>query len=491
MRIKKIQLASTFLRSHAVLFLFFFIFIILRLPSLFEPHWYGDEGIYASVAYALEHGRKLYVNVFDNRLPGIYYLYSLASSENRLISIRIFNLVAGLISLAGIYALTLRLKFKRVVVLPLIIATWMLGTPLIEANIANTENFFLPFTIWGTWYALANIPKKLFIAGILFGCSFLVKFPPVFTFVAVGVYLLNNNTPLRKKIHMILTYGFGFMLPIFVVFILLFFVGNLKEAVQFGLMNNTSYITYYSQQVLSPQIKTLVLCITLFMIVILYMKEYISDHILILCILLTFDYYAAIFSGRRYEHYLQQIVPSLSLWSGYIALSLLQKQDVLKKVALVCLFFLVIFAGKFLFYQGTGVIVAMNVPEYYKEFLLGVSSKSYTSFLPFKFFNESAKLKIAKSLTRKYNTSNIFFYTDESWIYDYTQTIPPTFYVASYHQFLVPNGLNRLVNELRASNTDHVVIDRQATLTKQLSDYLNSDYNLTNEDDFFQYFQRK
>lgn len=50
-------------------------FIILRLPSLFEPHWYGDEAVYAAVAHAIEKGRTLYVDVWDNKPPGIYFIY--------------------------------------------------------------------------------------------------------------------------------------------------------------------------------------------------------------------------------------------------------------------------------------------------------------------------------------------------------------------------------------------------------------------------------
>jgi len=36
------------------------IFILLRLPSLVEPYWYGDEGIYQVIGKALNSGRVLY-----------------------------------------------------------------------------------------------------------------------------------------------------------------------------------------------------------------------------------------------------------------------------------------------------------------------------------------------------------------------------------------------------------------------------------------------
>src|SRR5437867_2962954 len=49
---------------------------LLRLPSLFEPPWYDDEGIYAAVANSLLNGQSLYTQVLDNRPPGIYLIYS-------------------------------------------------------------------------------------------------------------------------------------------------------------------------------------------------------------------------------------------------------------------------------------------------------------------------------------------------------------------------------------------------------------------------------
>src|SRR3712207_5333490 len=101
------------------------LFIILRIPSLYEPHWYGDEGIYASVAYALEHGKKMYVSVFDNRLPGIYFLYSLGTSETRLVFVKVMNLLAGLISIAGIIALGKKLNLKGAVLVALSVAVWL------------------------------------------------------------------------------------------------------------------------------------------------------------------------------------------------------------------------------------------------------------------------------------------------------------------------------------------------------------------------------
>lgn len=50
---------------------------ILRIPSLFEPFWYGDEGIFAAVGHGLNKGQMLYLETWDNKPPMIYIYYSL------------------------------------------------------------------------------------------------------------------------------------------------------------------------------------------------------------------------------------------------------------------------------------------------------------------------------------------------------------------------------------------------------------------------------
>jgi len=73
-----------------------FVFFILRLPSLFEPNWYGDEGIYQVLGLGIKAGRLLYRDIFDNKPPLLYILYSLASSDE--FTIKLVSLIFGLSS---------------------------------------------------------------------------------------------------------------------------------------------------------------------------------------------------------------------------------------------------------------------------------------------------------------------------------------------------------------------------------------------------------
>ena len=72
------------------------LFFILRLPSLIEPYWYGDEGIYQVIAQAINHGHLLYRDIWDNKPPLLYLVYAAANSDQ--ILIRTISLIVGLLT---------------------------------------------------------------------------------------------------------------------------------------------------------------------------------------------------------------------------------------------------------------------------------------------------------------------------------------------------------------------------------------------------------
>src|SRR3989344_9540207 len=74
-----------------------FVFFLLRFPSLFEPLWYGDEGIYQVIGSSLNNDTLLYKEIFDNKPPFLYWLYSIFDSDQ--FAIRLVSLIFGLLSI--------------------------------------------------------------------------------------------------------------------------------------------------------------------------------------------------------------------------------------------------------------------------------------------------------------------------------------------------------------------------------------------------------
>ena len=59
--------------SHKALVLIIIGLFLIRIPSLLEPLWYGDEAIYVTIGQEINRGGLLYVDIFDHKTPGIYY----------------------------------------------------------------------------------------------------------------------------------------------------------------------------------------------------------------------------------------------------------------------------------------------------------------------------------------------------------------------------------------------------------------------------------
>ena len=72
-RLKKIFISSGFA-------LVLLVILLLRLPSLFEPFTYADEGIYLTLGQAVRKGLVLYRDIHDNKPPMLYLIAALAGS---------------------------------------------------------------------------------------------------------------------------------------------------------------------------------------------------------------------------------------------------------------------------------------------------------------------------------------------------------------------------------------------------------------------------
>ena len=60
------------LKKHWLLILILSLSIILRIPGLFEPCWYGDEAIYLVMGQGWQKGLRLYQDIFDHKPPVIF-----------------------------------------------------------------------------------------------------------------------------------------------------------------------------------------------------------------------------------------------------------------------------------------------------------------------------------------------------------------------------------------------------------------------------------
>lgn len=175
------------------------LMVALRVPSFFEPRWYGDEGIFAAVAQNMRDGRVLYAEAWDNKPPLIFFTYAGTQSlfGTSVGALHAVTTASVLATQAVIMVLAWRLAgLQRAAITGLVFALLM-GTPIIEGTLAMTETFMiLPASIAMLAIVLASTgegrrrPAFEVAAGVAFGIAAAYKQVAVFDALAAAVFLM-------------------------------------------------------------------------------------------------------------------------------------------------------------------------------------------------------------------------------------------------------------------------------------------------------------
>lgn len=429
---------------------FCLLFFFLRFPSIIEPYWYGDEGVYEVIGQAMDHGRLLYRDIWDNKPPLLYIVYALAQGDQG--TVKIISLIAGIFSLIIFFLLSKKLFRKQwISILTTAIYTILLGTPLLEGDIANAEVFILPFTISAglLMYQLANKNKAerhgtlLFvIAGFLLGIAFLFKIVAIFDFAAFFLFLLILKLP--EKISLSVskksltkenslfrgTYFLliGFLLPV-VVTISYFVLNNaLQNFFQAVFSGNISYVGWGNTLLGFPLglliIKLLILITGT--AIIIWRRRHLSKPTIFISLWILFSLFNAFFSERPYTHYVIVLLPSFCLFIGLF----FQAQKI-KSRTIIAVLFAAILTLVCLQFQFNVTKSYMYYPNAI-QFITGHESvTAYQSFFDPKTPRNYA---LASFITHHTTSSDhVFIWGNSPQIYVLSHKLPIGKYTVAYH----------------------------------------------------------
>jgi len=335
---------KSFVLRHELLLVLITVAILLRIPSLFEPYWYGDEGIYLTLGQAIRSGVKLYKEIIDHKTPIIYWIAALSFSQFWFKFIFMWWNIASIVLL---YRFALKLFFNKTTAVVAALL-FMLSTtlPSFEGNIANGELFVIGFVLAGA-NVLANTTmfkrvmhqektqKKsaqtsqqnffLFLGGIFFSLGILTKVPALFDAAAFGLLLFLDlfHKPDTKKLFQSLKqamiFSAGIIVPILVSIVFFASQDSLAEYFQFGLMYNFRY----SQSVAPPFSNSFLGLVFSFPgkaaiagIVIgamLVLRKTFSPQVRFLSIWFICALFGSLLSSRPYPHYVLQVFPPMAL----------------------------------------------------------------------------------------------------------------------------------------------------------------------------------
>ncbi len=345
---------------------FLFLTIVFRFSSFFESFIEWDEGLYILVARSFIDGHPPYTAVWDNKPPGIYFLFSLALLllGNSVFSIRILACITIAITCYFLY------RIGKIIVksggnsIGLLAGILYLISSLQTDGLGhNTEIFFAPFVTFGFYLLLsgnANPDKftnqnksRLFTIGLLFGVGLQIKQVVIFEFIAllliVGILLYFKSLgAIGHFFKRILTYyillSIGLLLPFFIILLYYLINGHFDDYVYANFSANLARVSggwgtlSYFLRVLTEQIfsnSLLWLCLILmpFYLTLFSKKIEFEEKQNLICLLLWFflAFTSVLLLKGVYNHYYLQLLPSLCIISSYLIIRLVWTVEKLDK----------------------------------------------------------------------------------------------------------------------------------------------------------------
>jgi len=442
------------------------VFFLLRLPSLFEPYWYGDEGIYQAIGITLRDGGTLYQDAFDNKPPLLYVIYAIFNSEQYLV--RAASLVFGVASVWA-YLLLAKLLFPKnsrwILYFTTALFAVLFGLPLLEGNIANAENFMLFPIISSAILIFTSLSQTqedkrnltLFFAGAILSFAFLIKIVAVFDFLSFFTFLIIFNLIKYKEVKLKKIYFLlvGFFTPALLTSLYFLFTANFKNFLNASLFSNINYVGF-GNSIFFPQdfLFAKALLVFLFVYILYRKRNSLNTSSLFILIWLAFSVFNAFFSQRPYIHYLLVILPTFCLLIGL----LFWERKLQKILSILFIFLLLIILSNFKLYAKTD--------RYYSnflDFLLG--KKSTIEYIGFFDRRAVTDYKIASFINSKAEVSDtIYVWGNNAQLYKMTDKIPLHRYTVLYHVTNYKDGYALTVHALDSEKPRFIVVMQEKQL---------------------------
>lgn len=450
------------------LILMLLLIVILRIPSLFEPYWYGDEGIYLVLGQALRKGLVFYRDIHDNKPP---LLYLLAAISGNIFYFRLMLMIW--------FGTATALFFKLMqIILPKNKAAWygttltmIILTTLFEGNIANAEIFiFLPVIL-----AMLMIVKKTqnwFGVGLLFSAGFLFKVPAIFDLLAALIWLLIFQ---KEKLANVFKCLLGFIVPIGLTIIYYGVVGGLEPYIRSALLQNIGYLSTWggSKNGVINRGVIVAICLTMFYPLAKKLRFPNRANLIVVWFLLAM--YGALLSERPYPHYLiQPAIPGAIL----LALFLFSRRKELRLVIVA----IVILSGWW-WYQIK--FWGYPIVPYYVNFIKYIthqrSLEEYRNYFDTR-VNQTYRLgEYLKKSTLPQD--RVFIWGDEPGVYALGNRLPVGRYTVAYH-VVDFNGYEETMQAWKKQPPKAVlVMDYEKRPFKEMELRLTTDYVLAEKID--------
>jgi len=458
------------------------LIFLVRLPSLFEPFYYGDEMIYLTLGNAIRQGVVLYQGIHDNKPPLLYFLASLAGNVFWFRAILAAWMMATTIAFWKLTSV-LYPKKQRFQIIATVVFAILTTLPLLEGQIANAEVFMIGPTIVAFYLLLSRklSTRLVFFAGILLSIATLFKVPAAFDLLAVVflwvITLFSKNPKWGDFFRTVAVLTAGFLVPLGISFIWYWSRGALNDYFVAAFLQNVGYLSSQRVGSIIQQEPFLVrngpilfrgIVMGTGLFTLLLLRNRLSKQFVFACAWLLVGLFAVTLSERPYPHYFIQVVPSIALLAGMLGtLETIEQSLTIIPLSLVLL---VAVHFKFWYYPSLPYFTR------FMQFATGTLSQEeyFTTFDK----NVNRNYKLAKFLiSTSKQKETVFIWGDSAPIYALSDKLPPMKYIATYHINDFSSN-ESVIKTLTTTSPEFIIILPGSDSFPQLTEFVRKSYML-------------
>jgi len=435
-------------------------FVLLRIPSFVEPLWYSDAGTYANIGWALNHGARLYIDVWDNKPPATYWFSAflighLPTAIAMPLATSAFTAIAAL----GVATIGRTIGGTQVAVTATLSYVVVASLPNLDGNLFNSELCGATFVAMAMAIVLRTTSLSWsVVAGALVGMALLFKAvfaADVVVVVAVRAVIAiaeGQRLPAPSGVRTAIAVLAGCSITIAAAALSLLGQGALGAAIAVLTRADISYVATYGSGGIAgvagislTVVRILIpICAGTGMALALAQRRHRTAALLTWW--LGWDIAAAMVSGRGFPHYVQQAEPVLclalavaasTLWQRYGHRRLLAGATVAAAV-ISCQFVLWIPSAEVALASGQrlpglkddGVAVS-QVPAYYLDGYRKLADPSAATTFDGGFPTDLSQQRAAVNALNSHSTQadRVFVWGSIPWAYVLSNRMPAGRYV--------------------------------------------------------------